>query len=373
MKIVQLITRFDTLGGAQTHVLEISKSLAKDGHEVYILFSKGEEVFDLTEYKNIHCIQLEYLIHNINIVQDYRSLVETKKIFKKIKPDLVALHSSKAGIIGRLAAASLNIPTVFTAHGWSFTEGISPLKRKIFSGIEKHVAKKTDYIITVSHYDENLARDYYIEPKYKMKTIHNGINDSMTNKNDPSSEVIKIIMVARFQAPKRQDLLLSAFSKIRDHESEILLVGDGENIDLVRNKSMELNLGNKVKFLGARKDVPQLLEQSNVFVLISEFEGLPISIIEAMACGIPVIASEVGGVSELISHGENGFLVKNDELEISKYLKMLTENHDLRKLMGLNARKTYLEKFQFTKTYKETLEVYENAMKIRGEEIDLSI
>lgn len=372
MKIVQLITKFDTLGGAQTHVLELSKMMAQNGHEVYILFSKGEEIFDLTEFKNIHCRQLEYLVHKIDLIHDFKSFIEMKRILKEINPDILALHSSKAGIIGRLAASSLNIPTVFTAHGWSFTEGISPFKRKVFSQIEKRIAKKTDYIITVSHYDEKLAKVFKIEPRFELQTVHNGIND-FYEENIRSSDEIKVVMVARFQTPKRQDLLLHAFSKLPNSTSKIIFIGDGEKCGEVMMLAKVLNLERRVEFLGARKDVPRLLADANVFVLISEFEGLPISIIEAMASGIPVIASDVGGVSELIKHGENGFIVNNDELEISKYLKLLTENHKMRREMGEKARELYLENFQFKKTYWETLSIYENVIEKRGEEIDFSI
>ncbi|GEK33602.1 glycosyltransferase family 4 protein [Kurthia sibirica] len=372
MRIVQLITRFDTLGGAQTHVLELSKALAKDGHEVYILYSKGQEIFGLSGEERIHCIQLNHLIHQIHPLQDFLSLQETKKILRLIQPDLVALHSSKAGIIGRLAAASLNIPTVFTAHGWAFTEGVSTIKQKIYSQIERFIAKKTDCIITVSNYDGQLAVVNQIKPKYLLKTIHNGIHDSTPQRTD-REDTLNIMMVARFQTPKRQDLLVDAFAALQIDHAQLLFVGEGKELEKVKLQAEYLCLQDQVHFLGARKDVPQLLTQATIFVLLSDFEGLPLSIIEAMACGLPIVASDVGGVSELITHGENGFLVGKEKNDIHYYLNLLAENRKLREQMGEKARARFVESFQFDKTYKETLEIYEQVALGIGGNYDVSI
>lgn len=346
----------DVLGGAQTHLMSLSTMLAEEGHDVFILH--GGKLHEAYHIKNprITFITVVHLIHPLHPIEDIKAIQEVRKRFRLLRPDIVAVHSSKAGTVGRIAAKSMHIPSVFTAHGWSFTEGVSPKKQQLYRLIEKFLAKQTDAIIAVSNYDANLAQEARINPKYGLHVVHNGIekrtrSSTIRNKN--------IVMVARFQAPKRQDLLLQAFALLEDKEVTLTFIGDGPTKKEVEKLAETLGVKEQVIFKGDQQDVKGYLEEASIFVLMSNFEGLPISIIEAMAAGLPIIASNVGGVQELILTNENGFLVDNDTSELQRYLTQLLADESLRQRMGKESRALFEQSFQFKNTYRKTFEIYE--------------
>lgn len=352
-----MITRMDVLGGAQIHLMRLSLSLAEDGHDVFILYGGKRHKSYEVQHENITFISIVHLIHPLHAIEDVKAVQEVRQRFRELQPNIIALHSSKAGTIGRLAAKKLHIPTVFTAHGWSFTEGISRNKRHLYRLIEKRLATQTDAIIAVSHYDANLARRAHITAKKGLYVVHNGIVDMKQQKNAPTKN---IVMVSRFQAPKRQDLVLEAFALLSTNLNVTLtLVGDGPLKAAAEQQAIELGIAEHVHFAGDQHDVSGYLMNASVFVLMSDFEGLPLSIIEAMAVGLPVIASDVGGVRELVESGYNGYTIRNDAQALSKYLtKILTDDKGRRRL-AKQSRRSFEQSFQFKRTYKQTMEIYE--------------
>ncbi|MGE7625060.1 glycosyltransferase family 4 protein [Viridibacillus sp. NPDC096237] len=373
MKIVQIITRLDTAGGAQSHVLALTKQLVLDGHDVTIFTSKGNLIHQALNEENISIIQLQYLKWAIHIVDDIRAFLEIRENLRRINPDIVALHSSKAGAVGRLAAFSLNIPTVFTAHGWAFTEGVKPLKGWVYQQIEKVLALKTTKIITVSNYDYSLATEKKVVKKNNMTTIHNGIHSSNSRQNLSQNRVPKIIMVARFEQPKRQDLLIEVLSTMTEKEWQLVFIGDGSQMEAAKALSLQHHIADRVKFLGSRDDIEEQLQQADLFVLLSDFEGLPISILEAMRAQLPIIASNVGGVPELIIDDETGYVVNHDLESIKGCLNQLLENHSLRLRLGYLAHRYFEENFSFHSMYDKTVSQYLQAHNEKKEKIDLQI
>lgn len=374
MKIVQIITRLDTAGGAQSHVLALTKQLALDGHEVTIFTSKGNLIHQALNEENISIIQLQYLKWAIHIGDDIRAFLEIRENLRRINPDIVALHSSKAGAVGRLAAFSLNIPTVFTAHGWAFTEGVKPLKGWVYQQIEKVLAPKTTKIITVSNYDYSLASEKKVVKKNNMTTIHNGIHSISNNgQNFSQNRVPKIIMVARFEQPKRQDLLIEVLSTMTEKEWQLVFIGDGSQMEAAKELSQQHHIADRVTFLGSRDDIAEQLQQADIFVLLSDFEGLPISILEAMRAQLPIIASNVGGVPELIIDDETGYVVNHDLVAIKGCLSRLLENHSLRFRLGHLAHRYFEENFSFHSMYDKTVSLYLEAHNEKKEKIDLQI
>lgn len=364
MKIVQLITKMDTIGGAQIHVRDISVGMKHRGHTVVLVTGIGENIHSILDTEKIRHYKSEYLIRDMNIISDVKAFIEIRKTLKEIEPDLIATHSSKAGIIGRIAGWTLRIPTVFTAHGWSFTEGVPKKKRILYMFIEKIVGFLSDGIITVSEYDGSLARKNKVVSAQKLHTIHNGVHEFRYPKrvehlnNDPT-----IIMVARFARPKKQLALLKALQKLQLLGWHVRFAGDGpllnEAMDYVKNQ----RLCERVEFLGDRTDVTKLLQQSDVFVLLSDWEGLPISILEAMRSGLPIIASDVGGVKEAVRQSINGYIIpKNDEEELIRKLTQMLTNSILRLEMGNESRKLFEIHFTFKKMLDETDKYYEKVI-----------
>ncbi|NMH68925.1 glycosyltransferase family 4 protein [Bacillus sp. RO3] len=369
MRILKLITRMDDIGGAQIHVQDLSLSLKRSGHEVIILSRGTGPVTDVLQEQGIRCEQLIHLNLAISPFHDLLALMELCKWIKEIDPDILAAHSSKAGMLGRLAGKICGVPTVFTAHGWAFSEGVPESKRKVYRLLERCAGFISNGIITVSDYDYDLACKNKIINGAKMRTIHNGvpdIPDSNRRKNQRSP--LRIIMVARFAFPKEQPLLLQALENIEEPDWELDLVGDGPRLNELKEKVQRSSLSHRIHFLGNRRDVPELLANAHIFVLTSQYEGLPISIIEAMRCGLPIVASDVGGVEELVKEGENGFLIpRGDATLLTSKLKTLMANQPLMEKMGQVSRQRYEAKFSFEKMRDQTLQMYRDILESQAQ------
>lgn len=351
----------DTVGGAQIHVRDLSVGLAKSGHEVYLVAGGTKNIHSIVEENNVDVIYSQSLIRKLNIKSDIKAVIEIRKILKEIQPDLVATHSSKAGIVGRIAGWTLRIPTVFTAHGWSFTDGIPAQRKRIYKIFEKVIGRISYGVITVSDYDRELAIKHNVLPENKVHTIHNGVHDLHLNeKLFYSEELPTIIMVARFAAPKRQLQLLTALNQLRHIQWKMSFAGDGPLLQEAKEFVERVNLSDRVDFLGNRDDITELLQKSSIFALLSDWEGLPLSILEAMRCGLPIIASDVGGVKEAIIQSDNGYLIPKNDINdlLNKLILMLTSPSSVRLKMGDRSRKLYEENFTYEKMYKETLAYY---------------
>ncbi|KAA0944217.1 glycosyltransferase family 4 protein [Sporosarcina sp. ANT_H38] len=367
MKIVQLITQMDTVGGAQVHVRDIAHGQEKIGHTIYLVAGGNESNHDIFGKDKSNLIYSNYLIRSLHLIWDLKAVFEIRKIIKEIGPDLIATHSSKAGVIGRIAGWTLNIPTIFTAHGWSFTEGVQNKKKWFYILIEKAIGLISDGVITVSKYDEQLALRYKVLPKRKIITIHNGVHDIQVNKKvEYVDRVPKIIMVARFAPPKKQLQLLDALNRIRNIPWEMYFAGEGVQLEEAKNFVEHADLMNRVHFLGNREDINDLLNKSHIFVLLSEWEGLPLSILEAMRSSLPIIASDVGGVKEAVLQSINGYVIpRNDSSDLIDKLTILLTSPELRLEMGNKSRLSYENNFTYDKMQEETLDYYEKVIQTK--------
>lgn len=358
MRVVQLITHMYEVGGAQVHVRDISKRLLADGHRISIIYGAEKNLADELYINGIDFIPIKHLVRNLSLVKDLLAFVEIRKTLKEVNPDIVAIHSSKAGIIGRIACWTLCIPFVFTAHGWAFTEGVEKNKQFLYRWIEKWIGKITKQVITVCDYDRILALQHHVLPAAKLKTIHNGVIDQSNLQNQlRSNEVVRILMVARFDIPKKHLELLEALNLIKDLNWHMVFAGDGRLKEQATQYVQQHHLEHKVTFLGNYSNVSDLLMDADIFVLTSSWEGLPLSILEAMSHGLPIIASSVGGVKEAVKNTENGFIIHHN---LSKLLGTLIENPSLRKSMGKKSREIYESSFTFERMYSQTLLMYKN-------------
>lgn len=366
LKIVQLITRMDKVGGAQKHVEALAIHLKQDGHDVTVVTGSYQPSLWHLKAHKIPVISVPALQRAIHITKDFQAFWQLRAVFKHLQPDVIATHSSKAGVIGRVVGSLLRIPTIFTAHSWSFTEGVPQKKKLFYHRLEKSIQPFTTKIITVSEYDRELALLKKVAPAHKLLTIHNGIDPikrSETTKKICMEEQPVIVMVARFEVPKRQDVLLKTLAELTDIPWHLQLIGDGSLRPALEHFVEQNGLSNRVTFLGNQLDVHPYLEKCHLFVLLSDWEGLPISIIEAMRVGLPIIATNVGGVKELIFDHDNGFLVERENNELlQKRLRQLLMDATLREQMGTASEHRYLQYFTFNPMYQKTLAVYQQAV-----------
>lgn len=361
MKIAQIITRSDTIGGAQNHVLDLCCELRKLDHQVQVFVGGAGPFREALRAREIPVTGLRFLQRPLNPLCDAAAFMELLREIRHLRPDLIACHSSKAGLLGRLVARVLRVPVVFTAHGWSFTEGISPVAARLFRGLEKLVAPLSDKIICVSERDRVLALEAGICAVDRLQTIHNGVADIPAAAfADPLREPVRLMMVARLDRQKNHGLLLDCLAQQMDLNWTLDLVGDGPLASILRAQVEALGLSERVRFLGFRQDVVQLLAQAQLAVLCTHWEGLPLTILEAMRAGLPVVASHVGGVGETIIDGETGFLVPVADAGLwSERLRTLITQPDLRQNFGAQGRQRYLDCFTLTRMTAATLDVYQ--------------
>lgn len=367
MKIVYLITRMDEYGGAQIHLRDLSMWLKGRGHKPIILSGWPGKVSDYIEHMDVLYKEVSDLGRPIHPIKDFKAFLQVRNHLKRLKPDIVSCHSSKAGMVGRLACASLGIPVVFTAHGWAFTDNVPQPHRTIYKAIEKVASWITSHVITVSEFDRDLALSNNIVSTKKITAVHNGMLEMpyAPPENQDLTKNVRLIMVARFGAQKDHDTLLRALATLKDLNWTLDLIGGGDNSDAGALVD-EFKLNEKVRFLGEREDIPTCLANSDVYCLISHWEGFPRSILEAMRAGLPVIATDVAGVTESVIDGKTGFCPPHKDVEaLATKIKYLIENPKKITQMGDAGRKRFDAHFTFDKMANKTLGIYDDILSKR--------
>ncbi len=354
MKIAYVITLPD-LGGAQSHVKELMENMRSMYAVTPVLITgKTGWLTEQAEKLHIETHIIPDLVREIAPAHDWNANRELQKLFRQIQPDLVHCHSSKAGILGRWAAKQCGIPSVFTAHGWAFTDGVPETKRKIYRLAESIAGSWCKKIICVSEYDRQLALREIPALKNKLVTVHNCIPDTKYQKDWKQfspQKPIEIVTVARFSPQKRIMESIDLMKKAMDAHLpfHLTFIGEGPLYQQAISHAAQLGVSQVVTFLGARTDVEELLPRYDLFLLLSNWEGFPISILEAMRAGLPIMASDVGGVNEAVQDGENGWLIPRDESSAVSVLKMIDKNKDILKIMGMTSRQMYINKFSVQK------------------------
>jgi glycosyltransferase involved in cell wall biosynthesis len=353
-----IITKSD-LGGAQGNVYDLISNFHKDCEVHLAVGSPGHLTEDVSALGvPIHIIPS--LTRSIKLFGDYNAVKECISLINKIKPDIIHAHSSKAGAIGRIAGWITKTPTVFTAHGWGFTPGTPKLRRNIALIAERLLAPISTKLICVSESDRQLAKSLGVGNDKSLAVVRCGIENIPVTIANPAQQPPRLIMVARFNEQKDQETLLKAVAQIKNLDFHLDLVGSGISLELCKKLAQSLEISDKVSFLGDRTDVPELLAKSQIFILSTHYEGLPISILEAMRAGLPVVATSVNGIPEEIEDGKTGFLVpRQDAKTLAEALLKLIQTPEIRQQMGEAAREKFLLEFTIDRMVNETRNVYQ--------------
>jgi glycosyltransferase involved in cell wall biosynthesis len=359
MRIVQLITGSADFGGAQAHVRDLAVGLRAHGHECVVVTGPPDGLF--SDQLRAHGIVVHVLPHlrkALHPINDPLALVELVAKLRKLKPELVAAHTAKAGFLGRVACALLGIPCVFTPHGWSIVDRASGKINHTFKALERLGGMLGTGVITVCRDEHETGSMSGLIAQNKLFCVYNGIPDSSIRAK-AADDSLTLVMVARFHKQKDHATLLRALSRLRGHPWRLKLVGSGPLLEVTRQLASSLGVAQRVEFLGECKNTAEILSQSSIFVLSTFYEAFPISILEAMRTGLPIVATKVGGIPEAVSDGLNGFLVppSRDDL-MAESLKRLFLNVSLREQMGRNGREQFLQRFTDEQMILRTLEVY---------------
>ena len=365
MRIAYIITRSDDLGGAQIHVRDLATALKQSGHDIVVLAGGGGVLARQLEARGVEVVELRHMTRPIRPARDLRALRELTGHLKRLRPDVISTHSSKAGILGRLAGRRLEIPTITTAHGWLFDLPLKGKRQQLVWRIEKGMAPLARRIVTVCESDRQLAIESDVSDPDRFVTIHNAMPDVTDDlRADPGADPPRLLMVARFAAQKDHATLFRALVTLLELDWRLDLVGSGPQEESVRALARSLGLSDRVQFLGMREDVPDLIAASQLYLLISHWEGFPRSILEALRGGVPVVATDVGGVREAVVDGETGFVVpKNDDVLLADRLKSLIRDAGLRVTMGQAARSHYEGHFTFDRLKRESLQLYDSVLR----------
>jgi len=367
IRILHVITRADFVGGAQFHLLQLCAETIKQGHEVHVASSVGTRYPE--SLKNVGCVYhpVATLKNTLDPVKNLKSLLALKRLIQRIKPDLICGHSSVAGVLSKVVAAHMGVPCIFTAHGWSFTEGNPGLKRVLASNLERLLSGLNNRIICVSDHDRKIAMKAGISPR-RLVMVHNGVPPPTLPRRSPKAPGRKFVvaMVARFAAPKRQDTLIRALPFLPD--VEVRFAGNGPLENSVIELARALKVTEQVEFLGWRDDVENVLRGVDAFCLMSDYEGFPLAILEAMRIGLPCVVSGVGGCGEAVVDGENGFLVpRGDVAVLADRLKRLNADRPMALAMGREGLRSYRAHFTLRRMVDETMRVYRDTISGAGE------
>jgi len=352
-----VITRAER-GGAQSHLLELLRVAAT---RFNVQLATEEQGFLVDEAKaiGVSVFPLRHLVMPLNPVEDLRALRELSDLIRSSRPDLIHAHSSKAGLISRVAAKANSVPCVFTAHGWGFSEGVPAGRSSIVFLSEWLAGRLGGMTIAVSEYDRRLALRRHITSPDRIVTILNGVPDDGIRASPGQPTACPVItMVARFSRQKDHATLLEALRDV-SLPFQLRLVGSGPLLNHMQVRAARLGLTDRIVFHGDCTAVPRILQETHIFALISRYEGLPISILEAMRAGLPIVATDTGGVSEAVRHGWNGLLAsRGDVLGVRSNLEHLLSDSQLRAVYGANSRSQYEACFLPEPMVTRTFEMY---------------
>jgi glycosyltransferase involved in cell wall biosynthesis len=230
----------------------------------------------------------------------------------------------------------------------------------VFAAAERLAARWADAIVCVCDYERRLALKKRVARPDQLHVVHNGVHDIGPKlRADPGGEPVRLVSIARFESPKDHGTLLAALSTLRDDKWELELVGDGPREDAIRRLAAELGIARRVRFAGYRTDPAETLARAHVFVLSSRSEGFPRSILEGMRAGLPVVATDVGGVGEAVLDGGTGRLVPPaSQTVLAEILKTLIVSGPERERLGTAGRLRYEAKFTFERMLSSTAALY---------------
>lgn len=378
-KIVYIITK-SSWGGAQQYVYDLATRVPAGRFDVAVAAGGDGMLFDRLATVGIRTIPITALDRDVGVFREFRAFGRIWRLLLRERPDIVHLSSSKAGALAapaaKLAALALGkkIRVVFTAHGWGFREDRPLIQRIAIYAVSFIASLFQNDVILVSAADEGAARAFI--PRRKLHLIFNGLPETDTLPRPEAraalakkiglpipDSMILIGTIAELTKNKGISYLVLAARLLRSHFNNFLVViiGAGEERPLLKQQIRDQKLDDVVFLAGLVPDAQRLLPAFDIFALSSLKEGLPYAVMEAMAAGLPVVATAVGGLTDLVSDGVSGLLVPpKDAGALAGAVEKLARSPGLRSSFGRAAQERIRTHFDFRAMLNRTIAVYES-------------
>ena len=364
-RVFHLITRL-LKGGAEGKT--IGTVLGLDDYEFTVGY--GAE-YDAEQVQRLHDHGVETqrfrTMRHYNPVTTIPAVLSVAQYIRREEFDIVHTHSTEAGIIGRFAARLAGTPAVVhTVHGVPFADDRNAALERFILGCERRAAPMTDRLVVNA---DAIAEDYLsrgIGKPEQYTTVYSGIDIDAFQGVDPAADVDgedpRVLMVGRLAKGKGFDVLLDALDRLDRTDLSVYIVGDGPRRDWIESEVQSRGLDEVVELLGYRSDVPAIMAACDVFVLPSYREGTPRVITEAMASGLPVIATEIAGIPEQVADGESGYLIQpGDDAALADRLAALLAYPEQRRTFGVAGRDR-VERFSIERMNDDLDDVYQSLL-----------
>lgn len=368
-KILYVITK-SNWGGAQRYVFDLAMSLPKDQYEVAVACGGGGPLVSRLEEGGIRVIPVPFLTRNINLLKEFFSLVALWKIFRTERPHIIHLNSSKVGGLGALAGRLAGIPLIiFTAHGWPFAEDRSFVANAIIYFLSWCTALFSHVVIVVSKKDFWMSQKFSFITKDEFIFIPNGIHEASIGflSRTEARRALKISLppslvligsITEFTKNKGIRFLIMALREL-PKKTNLALMGDGEEKKDLMRLAEKLGVEDRVHFLGYRLDGAHYLKAFDVFAFPSLKEGLPYAILEASLAELPIVATAIGGIPDILANEKQALLVPpKDSHALAEAIKKLIQSDELCTRISRSAHTHVHEAFSFEHMRDRTFEIY---------------
>jgi glycosyltransferase involved in cell wall biosynthesis len=388
IRVLRVIARLN-MGGPALHVAYLSAGLAERGYDTTLVagtLAPGEDSMAfVAEGLGLRVARVENLSREISLLRDLRSVRALARLIREERPHILHTHTAKAGAVGRIAAllaGSARPPIiVHTFHGHVLRGYFDPLRATAFRLLERWLARHTTALIAVSpQVRDDLVR-LGVAPAQKFVVVRLGIELEQRTATDavdgreqrrrlgiPADRFV-VGWIGRMASVKRADDVLRSFKGLRDRgvEACLCMVGDGPDRDSLEKRAHELGIMRDTLFLGYQSDVAPFYAAFDALVLPSANEGTPVSAIEALAAGRPVVATRVGGVPDVVRDGEDGFLVDAGDVEtLADRLAQLAGDPELRARLGEAGRARVLPRYAVDRLVQDVDELYRSLLAAKG-------
>ena len=393
VKVLRILNRFNV--GGPTHNATFLTKYLEPQYKTKLIAGKKLDSEATSEYilkkNNIDYLILENMSRSLSLINDIRSFVEIRKIIREYKPNIVHTHASKSGALGRLAAILSGVPIiVHTFHGHVFHSYFGKLKTYLYLLIERFLASKSSAIIAISNLQKDeLVNNFKICSSKKMHVIPLGFDlerfqvDRYENRNSFRTEFaleddcIAIGIVGRLTAIKNQELFLRSVKEVTKNckkPLKVFLIGDGEDKEKLQNLCEDLNMpfsksySHKeeilVYFTSWRQDMERVYAGLDIVALSSLNEGTPVTLIEAQAANKPIVATDVGGIRDIVIENKTGLLSKSGDLKgLANNLRKLIDDDNLRDQLGRSGYDNVIRSFSYKRLVSDVKSLYTELLK----------